>query len=364
MVKHSVLSVFATVALTSSRLSSPAWGISLDSSSTVQGDCSDSVSLIQTSTLRNKGRINADKAGVPAANEWVATTPYKGIAAERSEVSSLPENSSIGQLLAYEPTEVVNNDLFVFLPGSWVACSNYTQLLETVAPSMRTVCLPYDNVKALGELCKDDGKCWYEKRLAAHNGTFEGIAGNNIVSRLRTALEFLELKHGKAWGAHRSNLSASGLNFSSIRIAGHSQGAGAASFLAYQEQVARVVQFSGPCDPSEWPQKLKSATPANRFFAMASYYDHFCDWEGKQVPAWWGEGIVSEAAKPAYVAAESLESFDPTYSQTVISMIESPECKYDFCLRDSHDSTALNKWAPPVRAPYAMGLWQKLVGVL
>jgi len=59
----------------------------------------------------------------------------------------------------------------------------------------------------------------------------------------------------------------------------------------------------------------------------------------------------------------SLEDFDPEYSQSVITMIESPVCEYEYCLRDSHDSTALNKWVAPAYAPYATGLWQKLVGI-
>lgn len=324
----------------------------------------DAVSMMQTLTVAKTDR-QSSKSGVLGGVRKTehfkrVSVPYKFYAADRSEVSDLPQNLSLGQMYAYDPTQPRNSDLFVFLPGSWVECKNYTQLLETIGSRMKTLCLPYDNVKAMFELCSTDSQCWFEKRVDASSGDFDHVSGNNIVVRLQSALAYMKKEHGKEWAEYIPGPTE--LKYDKMRIGGHSQGAGAAAMLAYQNKVKRVVQFSGPCDPSDWPKAMHSETPANRFYGMASWYDRFCDWETRQVPNWNNEGIASDASPPALVTSGNLSSYDPANAQTVISLIQSPVCKYDGCYRDSHDSTALDKWEED-KAPYADGLWQKLVGV-
>eukprot|EP00930_Biecheleria_cincta_P070046 TRINITY_DN57717_c0_g1_i1.p1 TRINITY_DN57717_c0_g1~~TRINITY_DN57717_c0_g1_i1.p1 ORF type:complete len:366 (-),score=46.32 TRINITY_DN57717_c0_g1_i1:120-1193(-) len=326
----------------------------------VDEDVVDVVSLLQT-TL-SLSRADRQSGVREESTELFNSTsvPYKEYAADRSEVSDLPEELSQGQLLAYNPTHPENSDLFLFLPGSWVGCNDYSQLLETIGASMKTLCLPYDNIKSITEICGQDSACWYEKRKEAVSGRFEQVDSNNIVLRLQSALEYMTRKHGEDWGAFLSGASLP--KFERMRVSGHSQGSGVAAMLAYQNSVARVVQFSGPCDPSDWPQILHSNTPSSRFFAMASSGDHImCDWKQKQIPIWIMEGMVSTERPAAIFDEQNLTSYDPASSQAVISFIKPPLKTLVGLVKDSHDSTALNMW--DAGSPYADGLWQKLVGI-
>jgi len=323
------------------------------------GDFADAVSLLQTRlTLGRAGRQSGTREESTELFNFTSV-PYKEYAVDRSGVSDLPEHLSQGQLLAYNPTSPKNNDLFLFLPGSWVGCNDYSQLLETIAVGMKTLCLPYDNIKSMFELCGHNSTCWYNSRKEAVSGKFEHIDGNNIVLRLQSALEYMTQKHHEDWGAFLSGTTFP--KFERIRVSGHSQGAGVAAMLAYQNAVARIVQFSGPCDPSDWPKTQHSNTSSSRFFAMASSADHMCDVEQRQVPIWTMEGIVSTERPAAIVDEHNLTSYDPATAQAVISSITPPHKTLVGLLKDCHDSTALNKWE--TGSPYAAGLWQKLVGI-
>lgn len=321
----------------------------------------DEASLMQTHTSMLKVTSPSPTLVSEGTRQFRSSvTPYVSYAADKSEISNLPENYSHGQLFAYVPTTPSNSDLLVFLPGSWVDCSNYTQFLEVIAPTMMTVCLPYDNIKAVAQLCGSDDSCWYQKRLESVNGSFHGIAGNNILARLQSALEYLKQEDGQEWASY---VGSAGLKIESMRFAGHSQGAGAAAMIGYQKLVARIVQFSGPCDSSPWFQLLTPATPVDRFFAFADSYDQMCPWDSSQVKHWLQEGIVTDSKPITWVTEGDLPSFDPATSQTVISKIPPPDCELEHCKKAAHDSTVLNKWVSPAVAPYAHGLWQQLVGV-
>merc|ERR1740129_1058023 len=323
----------------------------------------DSSSLLQTRL--NRIRKKAAKVSTQQFRSIVA--PYQSIVANESELNtSVPLDHSAGQLLAYDPIAPVNSELFVFMPGSWVHCSTYTQLLEAIAPRMKTLCFPYDNVESMIENCGMSSNCWYEKRLEALYGSVGGIPHNNLVERLEHALLYLAREDNASWAAF---LGPSGPIFSSMRFSGHSQGTGVAAMLGYQESVSRVVQFAGPCDPSDWTETLTSRTPSNRFFGMSSVYDSFCSWKHLVVPTWKREGIVSESSPITLVDSQNLSSFDAKASQTVLTQIFLPLCDnppldqivYCASSQAQHDSVALNTWE--TGAPYADGLWQELVGV-
>lgn len=330
-------------------------------------DCEeDAICMLQTRTTieqsRSKVQQRASDAGrlESRAQFRSVTLPFKMLTVNRSQVSAVPVNYSVGNLIAYQPSHPVNRELFVFLPGTNNACEKHTHLLESVAPSMMTLCLPYDNLQLLGDVCKDDGACWIKHRLAAYNGSYDGVSGNNFITRLKSALEYLGRKHSLAWSRY---LGSAGPKFESMRLAGHSQGAGEVAMVAYQNVVSRVVQISGPCDTSDWYKTLKPSTPASRFFGFASVYDRFCDWESRQMPAWFSEGIISEKLPVTLVSFSNMSSFDPKVSQTVLSSVPAPSCKSDLCLKDNHDALALDQWDSVDYEPYAQGLWQRLMGL-
>jgi len=321
--------------------------------------------------------LAGEVGGISLAKEFVASpnsasfrsiaVPYHAILAAREDVSSLPASLANGKLLAYEPSVPVAKDLLLFLPGSTQPCEVYSQLLETLAGSMHTLCLPYDNRNSVGSLCGADGKCYPELRLEAFNGSFGGVPGNNIELRLASALAHLRAE-GAAWSGYLD--AASGLPlWRRIRAAGHSQGAGAAAYIGYRRELPRVVQFSGVCDMSEWTRKLGSpATPASRFFGMASMYDTMLCPLLAQVTSWQAEGALPESALPLSLSLKnSLNITSLGKSHTVLSRIPPPGCDAStametladmVCKFKAHDSTALNVW--PSHSPYADGLWQAL----
>lgn len=319
------------------------------------------------------GRVRMQFAESSSGAAIAQNRRFKSIIQDRTLITALPANRSLGSLQAYVPDAAVNDELFVFFAGSWASCHNYSQLLETIASRMMTLCLPYDNVEALGVLCYGkEPSCWLENRVEAFNGSFSGIPGNNQVARLKSALEYLARHNGTAW---KKFLGPSGPKFDAIRFGGHSQGAGAAATMGYFEKVARVVQFSGPCDSPPWYRDFTAKTPADRFYGATSVFDVMCDYEGRQRPAWEAEGMFAQVKEPLVVNSHYADSVQVPLklaagaSQGVITGIRPPTCTSPFCVKDAHDSIALNTWdgtredGSPTRAPYADGLWQALVGV-
>mmetsp|Transcript_86043 Transcript_86043/g.200065 ORF Transcript_86043/g.200065 Transcript_86043/m.200065 type:complete len:331 (+) Transcript_86043:31-1023(+) len=278
----------------------------------------------------------------------------------RDQTSGLSAELSLGTLLAFEPLVEANDQLFLFLSGSVLACRNYSQLLETVAARMRVLCLPYDNRVTVAELCGADNLCYTQARLAAYNGSFASVPGNNIESRLASALKYLQREDSSSWGQYLTQTGKP--EWRQMRLAGHSQGAGDAAFIAYLTNVARVVQFSGVCDVSDWTMKMgPPATPAARFFGLASVHDTMCL---SQFYAWRAEGALPQSAKPQVV--EQCEKVPQLGSaQVVLSKLDAVGCEGDDyngadCAVKAHESTACN-W--PGASPYTGGLWQALAGI-
>src|SRR6266849_6682695 len=94
----------------------------------------------------------------------------------------------------------------------------------------------------------------------------------SIVNRLTKLLQYLERSHpDEGWGSYLAN----GVpDWQRIAVAGHSQGAGMAAFLAKRTPVARVVLLSGPVD-FVWPSRepapwltAPSATPSERWYGL------------------------------------------------------------------------------------------------
>jgi hypothetical protein len=301
------------------------------------------------------------------------------------DISDLPEHAT-GTMLTYEPDVPDNTDLFVFLPGSKVQCANYTQLLSAIGKHMYTLCLPYDNSDPVGILCLGtgfDNDCFYKARESAVNGSFKDIEHNNIEERLGQALKYLSWHTGfnnQPWSkflTHKHPM------WSKIRVGGHSQGAGDATMIGYQVECARVIQFTGPCDASDWPVKMAPAkTPGDRFFAFGSGLDMKCLVEQRQLPAWRAQGALKENEAPVKVThANGLASAATSIrrgKQVVLSYIQPPRCAHHAgtlggelsgdLISCAHDSVALNTWKAGddddlEKVPYAKGLWQALVGV-
>jgi len=306
--------------------------------------------------------------GARAGGFRTIPVPYHAVAAAHERVSSLPGDTSLGQLLAYEPSAPANGDLFVFLPGSTQQCDVYSELLETTARSMHTVCLPYDNRVPISSVCGDNNRCYPDLRLEAFNGSFFGVHGNNIESRLASALAYLARTDNASWSQYL-NSSTSMPTWSRVRLAGHSQGAGSAALIGYYRELARVVQFSGVCDRSNWTSSLgPPMTPPSRFYGLASSWDTLlCPSFTSQVLSWFAEGSLQGGDWPHGIGIrDNLTVANLHGSHHVLSYILPPigcdMIKYNTtCDVYAHDSTAMNGW--PGGSPYMHGVWQALCGV-
>jgi len=320
-------------------------------------------------SIARRGRHGRTRSGFRSV-----VVPYHVIAAPHTAISSLPANLSLGDLLAYEPNAPATGDLFVFLPGSNNTCKSYTQLLETVAGTMRTLCLPYDNLIPIVTLCDKNTTCYQEKRLAAFNGTFDAVGGNNVESRLVSALQYLVRNDLGDWSMYLDHTSGAPA-WSRMRLAGHSQGAGTAVIIGYFRKVSRVVQLSGVCDHANWTATLgPPITPGSRFFGLASSYDNVCGVVDWQIHSWSDEGVFRAGGKLKFMQDTDHVTLNTVVgAQTIVSDLLPPNCtkamatsketkyKITTCTHMAHMSTAVN-W-PDMTSPYAYGLWQALCGI-
>ncbi len=187
------------------------------------------------------------------------------------------------------PSAAGNAKLLVFLPGANFRPAEY-QLVEREASRLgyHVIGLMYQNDKGVEALCKSDvsGNCAELMRLEILTGKdISGLTNvtqaNSIDNRLTKLLVWLSKDENHAdegWSrfleiGEDGNLAP---KWSQIAIAGHSQGAGEAAFIAKLRHVDRVVMFAGPPERSD-ANRLSfqvdswiaiGQTPVSKYFAM------------------------------------------------------------------------------------------------
>uniref|UniRef100_A0A7S1ML74 Chlorophyllase n=1 Tax=Alexandrium catenella TaxID=2925 RepID=A0A7S1ML74_ALECA len=310
----------------------------------------------------------------------VISIPYRYLEADNGKVTDLPKDLSMGTLMAYEPVSPANKDLFLFLAGSGATCAYYSYFLEVIGTHMHTLCVPYDNREAIAFKCWVAGReCYAKVRHEALDGNFNGVPNNNIEDRLVSALHYLVKHESKRWKAF---VDASNVpRWGSLRVAGHSQGAGTAAMMGYMHKVSRVLQLSGICDRADWPERAPPATPSDRWFAFGHDLDRDCP-VSVQRKHWQAEGALKEGAEPLRVRGrDQITSEFLGDAHAVVSHIAPPGCaggaevqgrkvlegrgevdEQDFCGEMAHRSVCGNVWLNE-KCPYAKGLWQSLAGI-
>ena len=179
---------------------------------------------------------------------------------------------------AYVATSGVTlrNQLFVFLPGSTSVPVFYQDILkEAAAKGFHALGLTYENATLVGTLIQpysDPGNAATFDPDAAgkvHDAVLFGTNGGNqlstitvspadaIQNRLLKAIQYLDAQHpGEGWGQYAAGGS---LQWSLIRLAGHSQGGSQAAYTATKIALPRVISFDSPSDSQSW---VSSDTPA------------------------------------------------------------------------------------------------------
>lgn len=175
--------------------------------------------------------------------------------------------------------------LLVFLPGTGGLPSDYRLFVEEAAATgLHAIGLTYPNPRSVNlQICpRDPDPACHElvrREVITGEDLHPGIdidATNSITGRLVSLLRFLaEQQPGAGWDAYLTT-DANGATvprWDAITVAGHSQGAGMAAFIAHENLVARAVLFAWT-DVSQGvvaPWILEAhATPPERIF----YFDH------------------------------------------------------------------------------------------
>lgn len=177
--------------------------------------------------------------------------------------------------------------LVVYLPGSYGAPDRSKMMLGAIAgQGYRVIGLMYNDAPSTGVTCgrNPDPSCAGRFRARRAFGDpvttdHDDAPHETVTARLVATLRYLQAHYpDEAWGDY---LDPEGRPaWRRIVVAGHSQGAGLAAFIAKRFEVARVVMFSSPWDyyhalvdgrdkrlVSGWVGQ-PSATPPDRWFGL------------------------------------------------------------------------------------------------
>lgn len=246
--------------------------------------------------------------------------------------------------------------LLLFMPGTGDSPTDPDEFLALAATlGYRVVSLSYNNRPPVAAVCpKDpDADCsskFRRKRLFAEDMTarIDDKPEESIVHRLVTLLAALDKKHpDENW---RRYLEGDAPRWDRIAVAGHSQGAGMAAFVAQRKTVARVVLLSGPEDSyggrdaerlAPWIRDGHGVTPAALWFAAY----HADESRGPQIALAYQALNVPEP-NVRILARDSAERLrNDHYHRSVVLSRETPRAEPhtrvigDFCCGHPTDAT-------------------------
>lgn len=216
---------------------------------------------------------SSNTAQAPDNCEWIMPTDTDPLIDRALEAHYIcrPENT-----FAEQP-------LLVFFPGTGALPSDYTLFVqESAALGMPSIGLSYHNPRSVNlQICPGDPdpNCHANARQevitgeALHDGVDVDVP-NSINNRIVRLLERLHATDPAAgWDQY---LDGEQPNWGRIVVAGHSQGAGMAAYVAHLHRVERAILFAWVDlvlgRPAPWLYE-DHATPGERFF----YFEHVDD---------------------------------------------------------------------------------------
>jgi pimeloyl-ACP methyl ester carboxylesterase len=156
--------------------------------------------------------------------------------------------------IVFDSTRAPSANLLVFMTGTGGNPGSVSTFLTVAAgQGYRTIALAYNDVPAVVALCPPDpdpacSAKVRQKRIFGDNVSrlIDDSPAESIVNRLVKLLVKLDHDHPSAgWSQY---LAGDTPKWERIVVAGHSQGAGMAAYIAQRKRVARVVLFSSPWD--------------------------------------------------------------------------------------------------------------------
>jgi predicted esterase len=146
-------------------------------------------------------------------------------------------------------------NLFVFLTGTGGRPPGPTPFLHVAADAgYRVISLDYNDEPAIAVFCppKPQACSGNFRRMRIYGDgisvdpSFDNTSAESIVNRLVKLLAYLDRQDPQqGWGGYLDNGAP---NWERIALAGQSQGAGMAAYIAKQHVVGRVILFSSPWD--------------------------------------------------------------------------------------------------------------------
>lgn len=207
------------------------------------------------------------------------------------EIAPEKTNAAITQwrephLIARNPQVPARNQLFLFFCGSYGIPARQ-RLITTLAARLgyHAINLSYPNSWTVGGLCRgsQDPDCHGQVRLdvldgGGRSGLLQIRAAESIENRLRSLLAYLATQApAQGWECFLDNMG--GIDWSSLVIAGHSQGGGQAAIIGKRYRVARVIMLAAPVDhlrtlqcPAAW-LSAPGATPSDRYYGFVHQAD-------------------------------------------------------------------------------------------
>jgi hypothetical protein len=181
--------------------------------------------------------------------------------------------------IVFDSSRARSADLLVFMTGTGGSPDNVSDFLKVAAgQGYRVIALTYNDVPAVVGLCPQDpdpgcSAKVRQKRVFGDNVTslIDDSREESIVNRLVKLLVKLDHDHpSDGWSQY---LVGDTPRWERIAVAGHSQGAGMAAYIAQRSRVARVVLFSSPWDYYSRSQQIAPwvldgprATPSEFWF--------------------------------------------------------------------------------------------------
>ncbi len=227
------------------------------------------------------------------------------------------------------------NQLFLFFPGTGGTPIFYREIAKNAASlGFHAIGLTYPNDDAVNSLCGGlpaDLDCYGNVRLEILDGTdrsplVDVNRANSVENRIIKLLVYLNAtRPNEDWTQFLTN--GSEINWSTVIVAGHSQGGGHAGIIGRYHPVRRVLMFaandfSGVLQsPANWiahPETTPNATPASRFWGFSHTNDELVSfmlltdftWPAYGMPAF-GSPVIVENDLPPYANTHSLTSTRP-----------------------------------------------------
>lgn len=231
-------------------------------------------------TRRCASNLGSDGVPLVAPQPTTSAAQQPGAFCEWIEPTSTDSAIDVAlepHYVCHDPDTAQRDKLLVFFPGTGALPSDYQGFVETAGDmGLHAIGLSYYNPESINlQICPTDPdpNCHENARNEVLFGedTFDGIDigyANSAQNRLVTLLQYLSTTAPNAgWEQY---LDGDQPRWDMIVVAGHSQGAGMAAYVAHTHAVARAILFAWVDiqrgQPAPWLYDPTATAPENYYF--------------------------------------------------------------------------------------------------